>query len=166
MFDSGGVFRYTLAMQAVLSLMFIFLISFPAFAHPGKTDYRGGHKCWKNCGEWELGRGEYHLHDKEGKPIRLDPKGDALQVVQPKTVPTPEKRFLQEVPSGQTSGPDRGTQENHGNKMPDQNVSVEKHYAMTVYEESILPFQSILLLLLAFLMLILLIFVRKKREKG
>ena len=38
----------------------------------GKTDYRGGHKCWKNCSEWELRYGEYHLHDKDWKPIRLD----------------------------------------------------------------------------------------------
>lgn len=43
-----------------------------AFAHPGKTDVRGGHKCWKGCRQWELYHGEYHLHDKDFRPIRLN----------------------------------------------------------------------------------------------
>jgi uncharacterized membrane protein len=46
-----------------------------------------------------------------------------------------------------------------------QHVIVEKHQTLTVYEESVLPLNTILLLLLAFLMLIGLIFVRKRREK-
>ena len=49
--------------------------------------------------------------------------------------------------------------------MPDKHVIVEKHQTLSVYEESVLPLNTILLLLLAFLMLIVLIFVRKRREK-
>lgn len=48
------------------------LFPLPAPAHPGKTDVRDGHKCWKNCDEWGLERGEYHLHDKNWNPIRLN----------------------------------------------------------------------------------------------
>lgn len=135
---------------------------FSASAHPGKTDYRGGHKCWKNCGEWELLRGEYHLHDEDWKPIRLDQKGTVAEPSQPGKVPAPERRFLLEEPTGQVSGPAAGMKEN---KIPAQTAVVEKHQTLTVYEESILPFQSTLLLFLALLMLIVLIFVRKKQEK-
>lgn len=55
-----------------------------AYAHPGKTDVRGGHKCWKGCRQWELYHGEYHLHDKDFRPIRLN------QPPVEKTVKTPE----------------------------------------------------------------------------
>lgn len=40
-----------------------------ALAHPGKTDRMGGHRCWKGCDMWELAHGEYHLHDKDFKPV-------------------------------------------------------------------------------------------------
>lgn len=164
-FDSVWLFLYTLAMKTVLSLIFIFLMPFSVSAHPGKTDYRGGHKCWKNCGEWELQRGEYHLHDKNWKPIRLDQKGNVLETEQTKGVPIPEKRFLLEEPSEQPVEPVSGVRKNSEDKGVNQQTTVEKHYAVTVYEESILPFNTIMLILLAFLMLIVLIFLRKKREK-
>jgi hypothetical protein len=157
LFDSVLVFSYTLAMKTVLSLIFMFLLPFSSIAHPGKTDYRGGHKCWKNCGQWELRRGEYHLHDKDWNPIRLDHKGNAVEAEKPEGVPTPEKRFLLEEPAS-------AAQENSG--IPDKHVIVEKHQTLTVYEESVLPLNTIMLLLLAFFMLIILIFVRKRREKG
>jgi len=48
-------------------------------------------------------------------------------------------------------------------KMPDQHAVVEKHRTLSVYEESVLPFNTILLILLALVMLIGLIFVRRKR---
>ncbi len=40
-------------------------------AHPGKTDAYGGHQCIKDCAEWDLYYREYHLHDKEGRPVRV-----------------------------------------------------------------------------------------------
>jgi len=158
LFDSRLVFSYTFAMKVVLSMIFIFLLPFSTNAHPGKTDYRGGHKCWKNCGDWELRSGEYHLHDQDWNPIRLDHKGNAVEAEKPEGVPTPEKRFLLEEPAS-------AAQESNGLKMPAQHVIVEKNQTLTVYEESVLPLNTILLLLLAFFMLIVLIFVRKRREK-
>ena len=147
-------------MKIVVCLFLIFMMSFSASAHPGKTDYRGGHKCWKNCDEWELGRGEYHMHDNEGKPIRLDQRGNIPETAQDREVPTPEKHFLLEVLSEQASRPEAAA-----DKGTDQPVIVEKHHVINVYEESILPVNSILLIILALLMLIVLIFVRKKKEK-
>jgi len=143
----------------------MFLLPFSASAHPGKTDYRGGHKCWKNCVQWELRRGEYHLHDKDWNPIRLDHKGNVVEAEKPEGVPIPDKRFLLEEPAEKAPGSASVVQENSGIKTPDQHVIVEKHQTLTVYEESVLPLNTILLLLLAFFMLIVLIFVRKRREK-
>ena len=158
LFDSALVFIYTFAMKTVLSLIIMFLLPFSAIAHPGKTDYRGGHKCWKNCGDWELRRGEYHLHDKDWNPIRVDQKGNVKEAEKPEGVPTPDRRFLLDEPAS-------AAQEKSGLKMPVQHVIVEKNQTLTVYEESVLPLNTIMLLLLAFFMLIILIFVRKRREK-
>ena len=43
-----------------------------SIAHPGKTDRQGGHKCFKECEDWKLYYMEYHLHDKDGRPIRVE----------------------------------------------------------------------------------------------
>ena len=163
LFDRALFFIYTLAMKTVLFLICLFLIPFSSGAHPGKTDYRGGHKCWKNCGEWELWRGEYHLHDKDWNPIRLDREGHVVEVKKPAGVPIPDKKFLLEEPAQKAPGSVPVEQENSGAKTPA--VIVEKHQTMTVYEESVLPLNTIMLLLLAFVMLIVLIYVRKRREK-
>jgi hypothetical protein len=61
-------------MRILLLALLIFLLPFLAWSHPGKTDSIGGHKCYKGCEKWELFFGEYHLHDKEGKPIRVAKK--------------------------------------------------------------------------------------------
>ena len=152
-------------MKTVLSLIFIFLMAISAIAHPGKTDYRGGHKCWKNCGDWELRRGEYHLHDEDWKPIRFDQKGNVVKAEHAKGVPTPEKNFLLEEPAEKASEPVSDVLKNSEGKVTGPQPVAEKNVVLTVYEEGLLPFDTILLLLLAFLMLIILIFVRKRREK-
>ena len=150
-------------MKTVLFLICLFLMPFSSSAHPGKRDRRGGHKCWKNCGGRELVRGEYHLHDKDWNPIRLDRKGNVVEVEKPAGAPMPDKRFLLEEPAQKAPGSVPVEQENSGAKTPA--VIVEKHQTMTVYEESVLPLNTVMLLLLAFVMLIVLIYVRKRREK-
>ena len=109
------------------------------------------------------------MHDKDWNPIRFDQKGNVVEAEKPEGVPTPDNRFLLEEPaekeSKPDSGPASGLQKNSGDKMPDQHVVVEKHQTLTVYEENVVPLNTILLLLLAFLMLIVLIFARKRREK-
>ena len=143
-------------MKTVLFLICLFLMPFSSSAHPGKRDRRGGHKCWKNCGGRELVRGEYHLHDKDWNHIRLDRKGHVVEVEKPAGVPIPDKRFLLEETAQKASKPDKGpaseAQENSGAKTPA--VIVEKHRTLTVYAESFLPLNTIMLFLLAFLCLL------------
>ena len=71
------------------------LLPWPAAAHPGKTNSLGGHRCLKDCAEWDLYYGEYHLHDKQGKPIRVQAKKKAKKdpsevVPQPAAEPSTE----------------------------------------------------------------------------
>ena len=152
-------------MKTVLLLIALFLIPFSSFAHPGKTDHRGGHKCWKNCNEWELGRGEYHLHDDDWNPVHIDRKENVVEKEQVKGVPTPEKRFLLEEHNRTVPGPVTGVQENRESNISEQRAVATKNQTPGVYEESFPLFNAILLLVLALLLLIVLIYVRKKREK-
>ena len=152
-------------MRNIVSLIVILLFSVCAYAHPGKTDYRGGHKCWKNCSEWELRYGEYHLHDKDWKPIRLDKNGNPIKPIHLMPEPESPKQSLSIEPAEQTQVV-ATTEEKIGEvQKPDIKTVNEHNYNMTIYEESILPFNIILLLILVLLLLIALIFIRKKREK-
>jgi|GEM_PF-2441313 len=154
-------------MKNIIFLIAIILFSVSAYAHPGKTDYRGGHKCWKNCSEWKLRYGEYHLHDKDWRPIRLDKKDNPIKQTQPelRSNPEPLKQNLSVEPTEQTQVIASTEQKNQEIKKPDIKTINEHNYNMTIYEESILPFNIILLLILALLLLIALIYIRKKREK-
>ena len=58
-------------MLAVLIVIVIGMLPLTTVAHPGKTDRYGGHKCIKECAEWDLFYSEYHTHDKDGKPMRV-----------------------------------------------------------------------------------------------
>jgi hypothetical protein len=144
-------------------LFILFLLSVPAFlyAHPGKTDYRGGHKCWKNCGQWELANREYHLHDREGKTIRLENRNEPAKAVQSGRVPVPDKYFLQEELTVEPETAGRVIEKE--DDIKERQAVIEKHETVTIYREAFLPFYAILLIL-AFLLLILLVLMRKKKE--
>ena len=58
-------------MKPLFAFLLILSIALPAYAHPGKTDRYGGHKCYKECAEWDLYYAEYHLHDKNGRPVKV-----------------------------------------------------------------------------------------------
>lgn len=58
-------------MRLALFLMMLAGIPVLVDAHPGKTDRYGGHRCLKECAEWKLYYQEYHLHDQEGRPVRV-----------------------------------------------------------------------------------------------
>ncbi|MCL4475637.1 MAG: hypothetical protein M1508_05365 [Nitrospirae bacterium] len=155
-------------MKSGICLATILIFSASALAHPGKTDGRGGHKCWKNCDGWELAFSEYHLHDKDGNPIRLDAKGDPVKPVQPEFIhpPEPQKQIGSIEPVEQTQVTATTAGKNHETEKPDKKTIISHTYDITVHEESILPFNSIMLLALALLLLVVLIFVRRKREKN
>jgi hypothetical protein len=59
-------------MKRWLIFIALFIIPVHALSHPGKTDRYGAHQCLKGCEEWGLLYGEYHTHDKEGKPVRIN----------------------------------------------------------------------------------------------
>lgn len=85
---------YTRMMKTLLMALLIFIFPVLAWSHPGKTDSMGGHKCYKGCEKWELLFGEYHLHDKEGKPIRVSKKVKKKQriVKEPRVAPVEEEK--------------------------------------------------------------------------
>jgi len=68
------------------------------FAHPGKTDFRGGHQCLKGCREWGLFHKEYHLHDKDWKPIRISANKKAPRAPAPDLISAPPATSLTETP--------------------------------------------------------------------
>jgi hypothetical protein len=66
--------RYTLPMKTGLMTILLLALPLQLHAHPGKTDRYGGHQCIKECEEWDLYYREYHLHDKEGRAVRVAQK--------------------------------------------------------------------------------------------
>lgn len=140
-----------------MALAFVFLITVCAYAHPGKTDYHGGHKCWKGCGEWGLEHEEYHLHDKDWKPIRLDRNGKPAIKHDDIKVATGQEPAVQNQIAGTTSDKINGTP-----KVDIKRINIFDRNTI-IYEESILSFNVILLLLLALLLLTVLIFIRKRK---
>ena len=139
-------------MKKLLFLLVILLHASIAMSHPGKTDRHGGHKCWKGCAEWELTYGEYHLHDKDFRPIRISRQGDP-PVPAPSEVQAPVNT---ETPNGSWVSSDvRG---------PAETVTVRRQ-VVNVYEENIFPFDPVYLLLAAALLLLLLLILKWKRRK-
>jgi hypothetical protein len=126
----------------VLALL-IFLLPVLAWSHPGKTDSVGGHKCFKDCEKWELLFGEYHLHDKDGKAIRVAKKVKRKLPVVEKTLVGPAQAEQVEMP------------------QPMQ-AAVMPLPVRTVQPEKSLSVSPLMLLLLALLLLLLLI---KRRER-
>lgn len=152
-------------MKKIICLALILLISGSALAHPGKTDRQGGHKCLKNCEEWELVFSEYHLHDKEGNPVRLDAKGSPVHPLPSGEAPAPhEVRASPTMSMEQTPAAVPGKEERPQERMKDRTV-IEQSYSVIIPEESVPPFQSILLIALAVFLLVTLVLVRRKRDR-
>ena len=47
----------------LIAFIAVYSFAYPAFAHPGNTDYLGCHTCRTNCQSWGLYYGEYHCHE-------------------------------------------------------------------------------------------------------
>ena len=86
--DSGFVIRYTRRMKRLIIIAALCIIPVSSYSHPGKTDWRGGHKCIKDCEEWGLFYAEYHLHDEDGKPVRIGRKKRAPEIPEPAKIQT------------------------------------------------------------------------------
>ncbi len=145
--DNTTMFNYTQRMKKLPILTLIFLYPVLSDAHPGKTDNYGGHMCLKECEEWKLFYKEYHLHDKDWKPIRIGKKRKGK-------APAP-------VMSGPSSLPEETA------VKADQlatAVVTTYHYVTNVYEENL--FSSTPLLYILLILLLLLLILRMNRRRG
>jgi len=134
-------------MKRLIIVVTLCIIPMGAFSHPGKTDLYGGHKCIKGCEEWNLYYAEYHLHDKDGKPIRLAKKKRAPRAPEPAKLQTAATETVLPAPVVTSNT---------------QTVTVYR-YVTNVYEENILATNPLLWVLLV-LLLLLLILRRNRRE--
>ena len=133
-------------MKRLIILALLCLYPVMAHSHPGKTDRYGGHKCFKDCEEWGLFYAEYHLHDKEGKPIRVNKK----------TKKTPDSGELQSAAT-----------ETAVSASPPKTETVTVYRTIaTVYEENLFLSNPLISVLLILLLLLLVLRMNRKREEG
>jgi hypothetical protein len=148
--DTIMVISYTQLMKSVIIIFLICIQPVISYAHPGKTDRYGGHKCLRGCEEWGLLYQEYHLHDKDGRPIRVklnktvEESGTGAMVEQ---VSKPTETVVQV-------------------DKPKIEVVTTTRYITNVYEEDLFlsnPYHIILLILL--LLLLILRLTQKRKER-
>lgn len=145
------------------SLFIILLLLFPALssAHPGKTDYQDGHKCLKNCEEWDLYYAEYHLHDKDRNPIRIT--ADRRTASRRPAATASPLGTSDAVPSAQPMVQDMKPAGNAGMLLTKTAGAPE--YRAPVQEEAMIRFPDILLLFAVGVLLLSLIVLRRTRER-
>ncbi len=151
-----------LTMRVCIAAVVVLLFPLAVLAHPGKTDRRSGHRCWRDCGSWGLLYSEYHLHDKYFRPIRLD---------KPAEVKLPESTAK---PSAPLPGPESTPEKTHEPAMqalPEAPQSLHVPAPVPVpasIEESLFPwnpYQMVLLLVLLILLLALLVMRRSRKGR-
>ena len=145
-----------------LSPFLLILVVSAAFAHPGKTDYQDGHKCLKNCEEWDMGYEEYHLHDKDRNAIRMEGRKKSVRE------PAPAKKSgsessKQEVGAAQVPSLPEPQAKEIRRTAP--NVIVDRGYSMPVEAGFVLTLYDIILLGVAGLLLLVMLILRKRRER-
>jgi hypothetical protein len=133
-------------MKKLLIVLVILICPVTVFSHPGKTDKYGGHKCLNGCEDWGLWYGEYHLHDKDGKPIRIARKTKKRQTQALVSMPTETVMPLPSEPL-----------------VTAQTVTVYR-YVTNVYEENVFASNPFLWLLLVLLLLLLIFRLNRKRS--
>jgi H+/gluconate symporter-like permease len=133
-------------MKRLVIIAVLCIIPAGAFSHPGKTDWRGGHKCIKDCEEWGLFYAEYHLHDKDWKPIHIGRKKG-----------TPE-------PGATMSAPTETVVPATVVSLQTQTVTVNR-YITNVYEENLFHSNPFIYILLILLVLLLVLRMNRKREE-
>lgn len=136
----------------VLSVCLIVLVLTAGWsdAHPGKTDDLDGHRCLKNCGEWDLYDEEYHLHDKERNPVRIKPGQKIEPVSKPEDAAKAviEEKPAVPSPTAETAAP---------SKTPVQPI-----INYTVSEGNTISDTDILLLTAAGFLLLLLVLIKRR----
>ncbi len=131
--------------RLVLIIIIACLAPLTALSHPGKTDRYGGHQCLKGCEDWGLFFKEYHLHDKDGKPVRVSRKKRVL----PADGPRDEE--IETAPA---------------EKEPaaEQKIETVTRYVTVVREESVITPDPLLFVVLALLLLLLILRTGRSRR--
>ncbi len=128
--------------KLLITALIVCAIPASALAHPGKTDKYGGHKCYRGCEDWKLLYAEYHLHDKDGRPIRVS-----------------KKTAKSKAPKPEYSEPQSGPVE-----QPKQETVTITKYVTVVREESVFTSNPLLFILLALLFLLLILRLSRRKE--
>ncbi|MGE5174439.1 MAG: hypothetical protein ACM3MD_11505 [Betaproteobacteria bacterium] len=132
-------------MKKILLLAFLCVYPVVTEGHPGKTDHYGGHMCLKGCEEWKLFYKEYHLHDKDWKPIRV------------------RKQKKESEPKGRTA--ETNVPEMSQVEKPMTGNTITYRYVTNVYEENVFSPNPLLYVLLVLLLLLLILRINKKSEE-
>jgi len=146
-------------MRQILVLILFSLGSAASLAHPGKTDYQDAHRCLKNCEEWDLDYGEYHLHDKDRNPIRIGSK----------KVPIKRSITQEETVSDQKPLPIPSAPEHVARIDSLQDVSVrstDPDKVIPAREEGAFQFRDMLLIIIAGLLIMVLFILRRRKGAG
>jgi hypothetical protein len=155
--DRGGGLYLFRTIRIFFLLLFL-LLSSTAFSHPGKTDFRDGHTCLKNCDEWDLDYDEYHLHDKDRNAVRLGdrkkPAGQPVQMNEPAPVQAVNPPAATPVPAAEQSMKER----------PVTQV-VRQEYSMPVQEAWVFSWSDVLLTVIAGLLFLILVSLRRKKVR-
>jgi hypothetical protein len=139
-------------MNKLLSALLVFiLLPVLSYGHPGKTNRYGGHKCLKGCEEWGLFYDEYHLHDKDGKPIRVG---------KTKEVKTPGNAGL--VNRETTTAAQDAVMTDATKTV----VVTNYRYVTNVYEENLIQSNPLIYLLLTLLLLLLILLMNRKKKEN
>ena len=134
-----------------LAIFILLVFPFTASSHPGKTDVRDGHKCWKNCYERGLEKGEYHLHDKNRNAIRLHQEEAPVA-----------SQIVEDAERPYTSVVIKDSQRQVENE-PDQ-TATPKEADVPVHEENSFPFYLLILAFIVICLLLLLALIRRKKK--
>ncbi len=145
--------------QHILALMLFLLGSSAALAHPGKTDYQDAHRCLKNCGEWDLEYGEYHLHDKDRNPIRIAAKNTPVRGLIPQEEPVSDHE-----PLPVTAAPERAARTDSSQDVSFRTPGTGR--VIPVVEEGMFQFRDMLLVIIAGLLVLVLLMLRRRKGAG
>lgn len=148
--------------MSLFLLLLLVLFSCAASAHPGKTDYQDGHKCLKNCEDWDLYYSEYHLHDKDRNAIRVE--GKKKSVRQPTPAGKTASEFTGQEVTVHTVLPSPGPQTTDITVTAPK-MAIGQEHRMPAAEGCTLSFHEFVLLGVAGLLLFVMLYLRRKRER-
>jgi len=136
-------------MKRVIIVALLSLFPLQAGSHPGKTDKYGGHKCLHGCGEWSLLYGEYHEHDKYGKPIRIKRDRHARQIAKQEVIQSEDSNTVIEKPV----------------EVPQVKPLAATPAPANDFEEDFVLADPLVLALLALLLLLLFLVMRRRKNR-